>query len=142
MYKRQDLLGANLVGASLWDADLRSVDLLGADLRDANLRGADLRGADLRDVLGGILQITGVPSGQIILTPTVNGWWLRVGCWQGDIPALRDLIARDDGWPEARGAEVTRRRPILEAAIALAEAHTAAHQDALDAVVAKWGEGK
>ena len=89
-------------------------------LRGANLRGANLRGADWKG-----LQITGLPSGQIVLTPTSNGWGLRVGCWHGTIDDLRTLIAQDEGWPEAEGEEIALRRPGLQAALALIDAHVA-----------------
>ncbi|CAB0722300.1 pentapeptide repeat-containing protein [Corynebacterium diphtheriae] len=149
-----DLRGANLRGADLREADLWGADLRGADLRDvdlqsadlqaADLRGADLRGADLRDALlsycffGG-LQISKTPSGQVTLIPTCDGWRMQVGCWSGTPAELKDLISQDEGWPVAYGKEVLRRRPYLEAALALCEAHMADHTQVIEDLKAKWG---
>jgi hypothetical protein len=81
-----------------------------------------------------------MPSGELILFPTAQGWRLYVGCWEGTPDDLRTLIARDDGWPEAStDEERARRRPYLEAALVLCDLHMTANQDALDAVIAKWG---
>ena len=155
---RADISGANLRDANLRGAYLRDANLLGANLRDANLLGADLRKANLRDAnlwgaslrgayLTGAnfwgafwkgLQITGLPSGQIVLIPTPDGWGLRVGCWAGTIDGLRTLIAQDDGWPEAEGDEITRRRPGLQAALALIDAHIAMHPNLISELKTKW----
>ena len=108
--------------------------LTGANLTDAYLGGADLTGANWKG-----LQITGLPSGQIVLIPTPDGWGLRVGCWAGTIDDLRNLIAQDEGWPEARGDEITRRRPGLQAALALIDAHIALHPNVINALKTKWG---
>ena len=129
-----DLRDANLGGADLRGADLRGANLGGADLTYADLRGANLRGTNWNG-----LQITGLPSGQIVLTPTPDGWELRVGCWTGAIDRLRDIIAQDEGWPEAEGAEITRRRPGLQAAMALGDAHIAVHPNVINELEAKWG---
>ena len=143
-----DLRDANLGDAYLRDANLRDAylrdaNLGGANLRGANLRGANLGGAYLRDAnLGGLLMISGLPSGDLTLLPTVDGWRLKVGCWNGTTTELTELIASDDGWPEARGEEVTRRRPLLAAAITLAEAHIAAHPDTIERVQREAAEGK
>jgi hypothetical protein len=99
-----------------------------------HLRGANLWGADWK-----CLQITGLPSGQIVLTPTPDGWELRVGCWVGAIDRLRAIIAQDHGWPEAEGDEITRRRPGLQAALALIDAHIALHPNVINELEAKWG---
>lgn len=144
-----DLCGADLQSADLRDADLQAADLRGADLRDADLRGADLRGADLRDALlsycifGG-LQISKTPSGQVTLIPTCDGWRMQVGCWSGTPAELKDLISQDEGWPVAYGKEVLRRRPYLEAALALCEVHMADNSQVIEYLKAKWGhnEGK
>lgn len=144
-----DLRALNLSGLNLRNADLRRANLRDANLRDADLRGsylwgADLRGAKLRaaDLRGGCwdgLQITNLPSGPLILTPTCDGWKLRVGCWRGTPDQLRTLIAQDEGWPEAKGEEVTRRRPYLQAALALCEAHMKDHADVIDNLKERWG---
>ena len=139
-----NLTYANLRGANLRDANLGGASLWGADLGGANLWGASLWGADLGGAnLGGAhwygLQITGLPSGQIVLTPTPGGWELRVGCWVGAIDRLRDIIAQDEGWPEAEGAEITRRRPGLQAALAVLDAHIAVHPNVINELEAKWG---
>ena len=100
----------------------------------ANLWGANLWGAD-----GGILAVPcGLPSGQALLIPTPGGWVFRVGCWVGTVEDLRILIATDD-WPEARGNEITRRRPILTALCDLADAHMVYHADVVPALAQKWG---
>ena len=114
-------------------------NLYGADLSGADLSGANLRGANLSGAHGGILRIDGLASGQVTIIPTVDGWRIKVGCWGwGALDALRDLIVGTD-WPDAEGAEQDRRRPGLAAALAIADAHTAYHADALAAVVEHWG---
>lgn len=118
--KIPDLQGANLWGANLW----------GAGLRGANLLNCDFAG----------LQITETPSGQVALIPTCDGWWMQVGCWEGTPEELKALIAQDEGWPEARGEEILRRRPYLEAVLALCEVHMADHTQVIDDLKAKWGD--
>ena len=109
------------------------------DLYRANLYGANLCRANLYGAHGGILRIDGLASGQVTIIPTVDGWRIKVGCWGwGALDALRDLIVGTD-WPDAEGAEQDRRRPGLAAALAIADAHTAYHADALAAVVEHWG---
>ena len=152
-----DLRGANLWGANLWGANLRGANLRDANLRyanlrdanlrdanlwDANLRGANLRGANLWGANGGILQVTGLHPYQAVMVPTVQGWWLRIGCWQGTTQGLRDLIAKDSGWPEAHGDQITTRRPLLNALADMCDLHAANHKDALDAVMERWGTEK
>ncbi|CAB1000403.1 pentapeptide repeat-containing protein [Corynebacterium diphtheriae] len=140
-----DLRGANLWGADLRDADLRGANLWGADLRSARLRGANLCSANLRDAnlsncnFDG-MQITETPSGQITLIPTCKGWWMQVGCWEGTPEELKALIAQDEGWPEACGKEVLRRRPYLEAVLALCEVHMADHRQVIDDLKERWGD--
>ena len=130
------LRGANLRGANLCDADLRGANLCGADLRDADLRGANLCGADWRG-----LHIDGLPSGQVTLTPTPEGWDLTIGCWQHKTLAdLAALIAGEITPPEARGPEIERRRPSWVAVLALCEAHAGMHPDVIEALAAKWGQ--
>ena len=144
-----NLRGANLRGANLGGADLRYADLGGANLWDADLRGADLRyadlgGANLGDANLGdanrlTMQLRGMPSGELILFPAPDGWWLYVGCWAGTPDELRVLVAQDDGWPEARGDEIAKRRPYLEAALTLCDLHIAANPDVIADLAAKWG---
>ena len=145
-----NLWGADLWGANLRGADLREANLRGANLREANLRGADLRGADLRgaDLRGANLwgaewhglRIDGLPSGQVTLMPTPDGWDLTIGCWQHHTLAdLTALIAGEIKPPEARGEEIARRRPSWTAVLALCEAHAGMHPDVIAALAAKWG---
>ncbi|UQE73868.1 pentapeptide repeat-containing protein [Gordonia sp. PP30] len=133
-----DLRGADLRWANLRGADLRGADLSGADLRWANLRWANLRGADLSSSCQ-VLSVTGLPSGHAILAPLPDGWRLTVGCWSGTIAELRALIAADDGWPEARGAQIAARRPMLAALADMCEAWATDHADVLAEITAKWG---
>lgn len=135
-----NLRGANLEGANLRGADLRGANLWGADLWGADLWGVDLRGANLwdADLWGGMPLST--PSGPGYLVPTPDGWRITVGCWLNKtLDDLRALIADEVKWLESAGEERERRRPILAAVLALAEAHAAYYADQLDAVVAKWG---
>ena len=149
-----NLYGANLHGASLRGADLREADLRGAnlyranlrgaDLREANLRGADLYGADLdgANLCGaswGGLRIDGMPSGQVTLTPTSQGWKLKYGCWVGDVAGLRDIIDGRVLPPEARDEEIERRRPGWIAVAAMCDAHIAARPGIVEELAAKWG---
>ena len=133
-----DLQGANLSGVDLSGVDLSGVDLQDANLRYANLRNTNLRYANLSGTslhgayLWGGLQITDLPSGQLTLIPTSDGWHLHVGCWDGTPDQLRALIAQDKGWPEAEGEEISRRRPYLEAALALCEVHMKDHQNVIE----------
>ena len=138
-----DLRGADLRGADLWDANLRGADLLGANLWGANLRGANLWGANLRDANlrdAGIVGLGETPSGGGVLFPTYKGWIMQVGCWCGSPDDLRALIAKDDGWPEATGDEVKRRRPYLEAVLIHVDLITAEKADLIPALAEKWGQ--
>lgn len=141
-----DLRFATLRGATLGGADLRGADLWDADLRDVNLRGANMRGVDLRGanlaLAWGVLSVQGLPSGLVILRPLTTGWHLDVGCWYGTTAGLRDLIARDTGWPDAKGEEVTARRPMLTALADMCDAWAAAHHHYLTAVQDRWGATK
>lgn len=137
---RANLRRANLRDADLQDAVLQDADLQDADLQDANLRGANLRGANLQNnTSGSILQIFGLYEYATCLTPTPVGWQLRVGCWTGTVAGLRDLAALDDGWPEARGEEILRRRPLLYAIADMCDTHIANHPDLIGRLAKKWG---
>ena len=146
---RADLFGANLRGANLRRADLSGADLFGADLSradlsranlfGANLRGADLRGADLYGARGGILTVDGLHPYRALLVPLTTGWWLTIERWEGATADLRALIARDEGWPEAKGEQIAIRRPMLAALADLCDAHAAGHAADLAAVQERWG---
>lgn len=110
------LRGANLRGANLW----------GADLRNANLQSADLRGADL---WGGLAVQAGI-SGSGDLRPTPDGWRISIGCWKHHtLDDLDDLIHDRVDWPEAKGNQRDKRRPMLIAVHALCLAHIAQQPD-------------
>ena len=109
-------------------------DLYGADLTRANLTGANLTG--LRHF--GIVAFGDTPSGWTGIRPTPDGWMLRVGCWDDTPDALRALTGKDDGWPEATGAEVARRRPYLELVLAHADLVMAEHPTLIDDLKKKW----
>lgn len=83
------------------------------------------------------MQLRGIPSGEMILFPTPEGWRLHVGCWEGTTDELRELIAGDD-WPEARGVEIERRRPYLEAALLLVDLHIANNPDVVTSLAERW----
>ena len=127
---RANLGGANLGGANLYGANLRGANLDGAYLGGANLYGANLGGANLygANLRGaGILHVEGLPSGTATLIPEPDGWALQIGCWRGTITELREMIACDDGWPEAVGAQIAERRPMLAALADMADAWAAAN---------------
>ncbi|MCH6197465.1 pentapeptide repeat-containing protein [Corynebacterium mastitidis] len=129
----------DLVERDLSGLDLSSFNLQGAYLRGSNLRGTDLRWANLEEARWDGLAIQSIPSGRVYLIPTPDGWYMHVGCWKGAPDELRRLIAQDEDWPEAEGEEITRRRPYLEAALALCEAHMADHADVIDKLRERWG---
>ena len=140
-----NLRDADLYGADLRDANLTGVNLYGADLRDADLTGANLTGVNLRGVnlrwtarAARILHLEGLPSGETIFMPTPTGWHLTVGCWEGNLEDFKTLIASDEGWPEARGDEVARRRPSLQAVAALCEDHMCRYPDIIEELAEKW----
>lgn len=132
-----NLRGVNLRGANLRVADLWGADLWGADLRGANLHGAALHGANLCDARWDGLVIDGLHPCRILLTPTADGWEVNIGCWSGTPDELQDLIDGDD-WPDAVGVEITRRRPLLEAALLVVDAHIAAHPDVINDLKERW----
>ena len=153
--READLSGADLREADLREADLRWADLRWADLREADLSGADLRWANLRwanlrwanlrwaDLSGAssrvVLAVRGLPSGPVEFKPTPDGWRISIGCWrEHTTDELRALIAQDEGWPEARGAQVIARRPMLAAVADLCDAWAADRADVLAEIVAKW----
>ena len=113
-------------------------------LRGLDLRYADLRGANLESVYGtpAILVVTGLPSGAATLVPWPDGWELRVGCWYGTPDSLAELIATDEGWPDAEGEECASRRPLLEALIVQCRAWIDAHPDAIAESAASLAEGE
>ena len=131
-----DLSFADLSSADLSFADLSSADLRSADLRSADLRSANLRSADLRST--SCLSVTGLPSGHAILAPLPTGWRLTVGCWSGTITELRELITRDEGWPEAEGDQIIARRPMLAALADMCDAWVVDNTDILGRVQETW----
>ena len=134
-----NLTAANLAGAYLTGAYLAGTDLTGTNLTRADLTGTYLTGTYLAGVAGGLLRVDGLPSGQATLTPLPAGWHLKVGCWDGTVAALRELIATDEGWPEATGDECARRRPRLLALCDLCDAHIADHPGLIEDLTARWG---
>ncbi len=91
---------------------------------DARVFGDASVFGDARVFGAAILAVTGLPSGNATLFPTTDGWYLKVGCWDGDVDGLEKLIAGDD-WPEAQGEEREMRRPGLEALVSMCRAHIA-----------------
>ena len=146
-----DLTGANLTGAdlavvilrgaNLTGANLRGADLSRANLRDSNLWGANLTGANLSYCTGGVTQIDNVYPYPATLQPTPDGWHVRVGCWHGTLDELHEIASSDDDddWPEARGEERERRRPLLQAILSVFDAHVANHPDIIDDINNYWG---
>lgn len=153
-----DFSEANLEGVDLYLADLSYSRLLYANLRRARLSSAklhqtwieyaDLTGAALNPTDAAVLGYTslalprGLPSGAALLIPTPSRWELSVGCWTGSPAGLRELIAQDEGWPEARGGRVLERRPLLEAFLTIVDYHVAQHQDYQDMLAKTWATGK
>lgn len=107
------------------------------DLSGANLRGVDLSGANMCDARWDGLVIDGLHPHRILLIPTPDGWWMTIGCWSGTPDELQELIDGDD-WPDAVGVEITRRRPLLEAALCVVDAHIAARPDVINDLKEKW----
>ena len=142
---RADMRDANLRGANLLQADLHRADLSDVDLFSANLRSADLAYTTLTgaNVVG--LFLDGLPSGHLFFIPTPDGWYLTIGCWSGTTDELREMIAKDEGWPEAEGAQIMARRPMLNAAAAMCDAYAAAYFYAVADVKAaadRWKENR
>ena len=132
--KQQLVPGADLRYANLRDADLRGANLRYANLRDADWWGANLRGADW---WGGVSLNT--PSGAGYLIPTPAGWKITIGCWANK--TLKDLraIVEGDDWPESKGVERERRRPIMAGVLALCEAHAEYYSEIVSELAKKWG---
>ena len=62
-------------------------------------------------------------SGEGALYPTHEGWRISIGCWRDKTLAEFDqLLADEIDWPEAHGEEREKRRPLLAAYRALADA--------------------
>ena len=136
-----DLRSANLGFADLSFADLSFADPRSADLRSANLRSANLSFANLSFAnlsSTSCLSVTGLPSGHAILAPLPTGWRLTVGCWSGTITELRELITRDEGWPEAEGDQIIARRPMLAALADMCDAWVVDNTDILGRVQETW----
>ena len=130
------LQGANLHGANLHGTHLRSTTLTGANLDCVNLAGVNLDGAYLTG-----LKLDGLPSGALVFIPTPSGWYITIGGWDGTTDELREMISGGDDWPDARGAEIAARRPMLEAAADMCDAYAAAHPDAVakaKAAAGRW----
>ena len=135
-----NLSEANLREANLREANLREANLSEANLSEANLRWANLSWANLSWASSRVvLAVRGLPSGPVEFKPTPDGWRISIGCWrEHTTDELRALIAKDTGWPEATGAHVTARRPMLAAVADLCDAWAADRADVLAEIVAKW----
>lgn len=107
------LLGlTTLRGANLRGVDLCWVNLYGADLDGADLHGAKLLGA----VHQHFVTINAGASGLGLLYPQADGWRVSIGCWRHrSLDEFADLLADRIDWPEARGKERERCRPLLQA---------------------------
>lgn len=128
-------LDAESLSSVLEVVHLQDAYLRDTNLQDAYLRDADLRGADLR-----VLTVDGLPSGRVALIPTCDGWDLSVGCWSGSVSDLEKLIATNEGWPEAIGEECDRRRPGLQALVALCRASMDANASIITELTDRWGD--
>lgn len=129
-----DLTDARFAGALFSRTDLSRASMYSANLVGAYLAGADMEGASLAGAFLTGLALEGLPSGPLLFIPTLEGWSLKIGCWYGTTTELREMIAKDTGWPEAQGEVVEVRRPMLEAAADMCDAYAAAHPNALKAV--------
>lgn len=144
----ENLRGLNLRGLDLIGADLRYANLVCTSLGRANLRGANLYGANLvranlydANLYGTRwdgLVIDGLYPYRVLLAPTRDGWHLTIGCWSGTPDELRTLTAQDDGWPKAEGDEITHRRPLLEAALNVVDAHIAGRSHVINDLKERW----
>ena len=110
-------------------ADLSGADLSGADLQVANLSNADLRGR----------MSLNTPSGAGYLIPTPAGWKITIGCWANKtLEDLRAIVEGDD-WPESKGVERERLRPIMAGVLALCEAHAEYYSEIVSGLAKKRG---
>lgn len=125
---RANLYSADLRSANLYRANLYGANLYGANLYGANLYGADLREAELRDAVHEhFMPINAVKSGKGALYPTHEGWRVSIGCWRHKTLDEWDALLADKvGWPESKGREHDRHRPLLVAYRALADEFIAA----------------
>lgn len=133
---RANLTDASFAGALLSRTDMYCANMYSANLIGAYLAGADTEGANLAGAYLTGLALEGLPSGPLLFIPTLEGWSLKIGCWEGTTDELREMIAKDTGWPEAQGKAVEVRRPMLEAAANMCDAYATEHPDALKAVKA------
>ena len=142
---RSNLSLSNMSECDLSDADLSwsnmsGTVLCGSRLRGSNLRWVDLNGADLRWINWDGLLVEGLhPHYRRLLVPEPEGWWVLIGCWEGTVEELRDLIAKDEGWPEARGSEILQRRPLLSVFADLCDAYAAMKPGVIEALAERWG---
>lgn len=126
-----DLSGVDFTGAYMPGVYAPGVDLTRSILYRANLTGAYLAGANLyRARLIGLF-LDGLPSGNLIFLPTTDGWHLTIGCWSGTTTELREMIAGDEGWPEAEGEDISVLRPALMAAADMCDTYAASYPDAV-----------
>ena len=90
----------------------------------------------------GGLPIQAGASGDGFMVPTPDGWRITIGCWRNKtLDDLRDLIEDRVDWPQARGEERERRRPMLRAVLATCEAHIEQQpEDIIDKLHERWGE--
>lgn len=147
---RANLYGANLFGATLIRANLSAADLSNTNLNAADLYGANLYGANLSGagLYGAILQrakwnglcVDGLHPFRCLLIPLPTGWRVEIGCWSGTLFELRELIAQDDGWPRAKGEEITRHRPLLEAFADMCDVHITGRPSVIAELAERWGD--
>ena len=140
---RANLTDAHLGGSLLSRTDMYCSNMYSANLIGAYMAGASFAGANLAGAYLTGLALEGLPSGPLLFIPTLGGWRITIGCWEGTTDELREMISKDTGWPEARGKAVEVRRPMLEAAANMCDAYAAAHPNALKAVKAaadRWKE--
>ena len=77
-----------------------------------------------------------------MLYPTPDqGWQMQIGCWEGTVDELETMIAGNTGWPEAYGGMCDRRRPGLQAWIALARDYMKRNAGDLELLTEHW-EGR